>query len=296
LQGGLRKLFLFSFSGLLAGSAVLLQGSIVTPNGPWQTVTTPVTVTGEVITSPTTTDPGDAYWNNATDDGASCANVGCFVTGSSFFAGDPNSPSLDDPVYLGENNGSAVADFYWSGAPVTAQLLGEVAGLAGRNWLGWYEQGATLTSANRGTAWDVVFTGDSTVGAVVNFTPTQNFGLWFLADFASSAAGVSDADIVAALDASGRFTESSRNGASTGSGNQYFAAFARSAASADILPADFWIGVEDVFLAGADRDYNDMLLRLTVVPEPHYYVILSLILVGIWLVHRRHLGKGAARG
>jgi hypothetical protein len=62
LQGGLREFFLFSFSGLIAGSAVPLQASVVTPNGPWQTVAAPVTVTGELITSPTTTDPGDAYW------------------------------------------------------------------------------------------------------------------------------------------------------------------------------------------------------------------------------------------
>jgi hypothetical protein len=74
------------------------------------------------------------------------------------------------------------------------------------------------------------------------------------------------------------------------------AAFARSAASAEILPAEFWIGVEDVFLAGADRDYNDMLLRLTVAPEPGYYVILSLGLMGIWLFHRHSMKKRAARG
>jgi hypothetical protein len=296
-QGRLSKLFLLtSFSGLLAGSIFQLHAEVITPDGPWQTVTTPVTVTGEVITSSTTTDPGNAYWNNPTADATLCANVGCFVTGASYFAGDPNSPNLENPVYLGQNDGSPILDFYWSGGPVTAQLLGEVAGLAGRNWLGWYEQGATLTAANRGTAWDVVFTGDSGVGTIVNFTPTQNFGLWFLADFASSAVGVSDADIIAALDAGGRFTESSRNGPASGTTNQYFAAFARSAAAAQILPTDFWIGVEDVFLANADRDFNDMLLRLTVVPEPGYYVILSLGLAGIWLLHRRYIRKGAARG
>jgi hypothetical protein len=280
----------------LAAHALVVRADVVVPNGPWQTVATPVTVTGEVITSPTNNNlTSDAYWNNNTLDATTCANIGCFITGTGFFSGNPNSPNLSNPVYLGNNDGSAINDFYWSGPTGgSTTMLAEVAGLAGRNWLGWYEQGAVLTAANRGTSWDVVFTGDATVGTTVAFTPTYNFGLWFLADFAETAAGISDDDIITALGAGGRFTESSRNSAAAGTTNQYFTAFARSAASAQTIPTEFWIGIEDVYLPIADRDYNDMVLRLTVVPEPGYYVALSIGLLGIWLFHRRYIRKNDA--
>jgi hypothetical protein len=286
----------FLFTLVLAAHAAVVQASVVIPNGPWQIVQTPVIVTGEVITSPVNNNLGNvAYWNNNTNDGTNCANIGCFVTGAGSFTGNPNSPNLSNPVYLGNNNGSAINDFYWSGVTGgSTTMLAEVAGLAGRNWMGWYQQGAILTTANRGTAWDVVFTGGDTVGATAVFTPTLNFGLWFLADFASDPSGVTDNDIITALTNSGRFTESSRNAASAGTSNQYYTAFARSAASAQILPTEFWIGIEDVFLPNADKDYNDMVLRLTVVPEPGYYVLLSIGLLGIWLFHRRYIRKSDA--
>jgi hypothetical protein len=286
----------FLLATVFAAQAVVVQASVVIPNGPWQVVQTPVTVTGEVITSPVNNNStSSAYWNNNTFDANNCANIGCFVTGSSYFAGNPNSPNLSNPVYLGKNDGSAINDFYWSGATGgSTTMLAEVAKLAGSNWLGWYQQGATLTAANRGTAWDVVFTGTDSVGTTVVFTPTQNFGLWFLADFASDPSGVTDNDIITALNTGGRFTESSRNAAASDQQNQYYTAFARSAASAQILPTEFWIGIEDVFLPNADKDYNDMVLRLTVVPEPGYYVALSIGLLGIWLFHRRYIRKSEA--
>jgi hypothetical protein len=251
-------------------------------------VTTPTTVSNEVITSGTTNVSGDAYWNNPTQDSnGDCLNIGCFLTGGPPFL--PNSPALENPVYLGNDDGSAVTDFYWStpAQPTFSALLGEVAGKAARNWLGWYEQGAVLTAANRGTAWDVVFDGAATTGSSTSFTPTTNFGLWFLSDFSSGPA--TDDEIIAALGATGRFTESSRNSAGAGTTNQYFTAFARNASESE----NFWIGAEDLnFGSGSDRDYNDMMLSLQlVVPEPGYYMILAVMLVGVVIVHRRRVNR-----
>jgi hypothetical protein len=54
------------------------------------------------------------------------------------------------------------------------------------------------------------------------------------------------------------------------------------------LPADFWIGEEDVkFANGADPDYNDMIINLRVVPEPRYYFVLAATLLGVALIQRR---------
>jgi hypothetical protein len=228
----------------------------------------------------------DAYWNSPTADAmGSCMNVGCFVTGASPL---PNSPNLSNPVYLGEDDGSSVNDFYLSTTfqPSFAVVLAEVAGNASRNWMGWYEQGAALTAANRGTAWDVIFDGAAGTGSSTSFTPTTNFGFWFLSDFSSGAA--TDAEIAAAFGTIGRFTESSRNSAGAGTSNQYFTAFARNASESE----SFWFGVEDLnFGGGSDRDYNDMLFNLQVVPEPGYYLILAGMLAGVVLIHRRRTSR-----
>jgi hypothetical protein len=277
------------YAVFLLAPLAAVYADVVVPNGPWQTVTTPVTTAGKIITSSVNTNgTSDAYWNNATMDSATdCLNIGCFVVGDS---GLPNSPTLGNPVYLGNDDGSAVTDFYWStpvAGPTFSALLGELVGRASSNWIGWYEQGAVLTTANRGTAWDVIFDGADSTGANVSFTPTANFGLWFLSNF--SAGPATDDDIVAAFGTIGKFTESSRNNPGAGATNQYFASFARSAMAANTLPADFWVGVEDVnFANGADRDYNDMMLSLQlVVPEPGYYAILAILLFGIVVAHRR---------
>jgi hypothetical protein len=280
------------YAALLLTPLVAVYGDVVVPNGPWQTVSTPVTTSGEVITS-SVNDNGtdDAYWNNPTADSAgSCLNVGCFVTGAS---GLPNSPNLSNPVYLGNDDGSSIDDFYLSTPlqPSFSALLGEVAGNASRNWLGWYQQGADLNAGNRGTAWDVIFDGSATTGSTATFTPTTNFGLWFLSDFSSGPA--TDAQIAAAFGTVGRFTESSRNSAGAGTTNQYFTAFARTASESQ----NFWFGVEDLNFGGAsDRDYNDMLFSLQVVPEPGYYVMLAALLVGVVLVHRRRVNRRSVEG
>jgi hypothetical protein len=274
------------YAVLLLTPLVAVYGDVLVPNGPWQTVSTPVTTSGEVITTSVNNNgTDDAYWNNPTAGaGTNCLNVGCFVTGAS---GLPNSPNLSNPVYLGNDDGSAITDFYFSTPyPSFSTILGEVAGNASRNWLGWYQQGAVLTAANRGTAWDVIFEGSASTGSTVSFTPTSNFGLWFLSDF--SAGPATNDQIATAFGTIGRFTESSRNSASAGATNQYFTAFSRTATESQ----NFWFGVEDVnFGGGSDRDYNDMLLSLQVVPEPGYYVMLAAMLAGVILVHRRRSNR-----
>jgi hypothetical protein len=266
------------------------HASTVTPNT-WQTVTTPVTISGEVISSSINSNgTSSAYWNNGTHDGSNCLNVGCFVTKSGGFSSNASSPALTNPVYLGNANGSAFADFTLNGGgsstPIT--MLAEVAGNASRNWFGWYDATITsssqLTDANRGTLWDVVFNGLATTGSSVIFTPTATFGFWM----GLVPTGSISASQIQFL------TESTLQTGDT-SGNQHFAMFARSTAAANALPAQFWLGVEDLPLGGADRDYNDMIVSFQVVavPEPGSMALIAIALAGVVVTLRR---KESERG
>jgi len=277
------------FAGLAATSAMF--ANLINPSGPWQTVTTPATATGQTISSSVNTDgTSAAYWNNASGDSASvCENVGCFLTGAS---GLPNSPKLNNPVYLGNSDGGAAEDFSFSGVRASATLLGERAGYANNNWLGWYDttlDATQLTASNVNSNWGIIYAGSDSASAVSNFSPTANFGLFFLSNFSSGAQ--TSAQIASAIQKSAYFTESSKN-TGPNAGEQQFALFARSATAASIIPGDFWVGVEDVGLRqGSDADYNDMVLHLSVNtvanPEPSYFVLLSLGFGGLVWAQRR---------
>jgi len=316
----------FSVLAIGTLSAVSMQAALTVPSAVWNSVQTVgaanPTTSFEVITSSVNNNgvggSAGAYWNNATDDtiglnaGGLCRNIGCFVTGVDNTAG--SSPLWDadlptgsgNPVYLAKDNtGAQQQDFYFSATPsAPSVLLEKIAGFSGSNWVGWYDQslnilaGNPFTAANEGTAWGILFSGPSPQGTAVAFAPPFNFGIWMLPGFSAGGAGPVGTNGAAATALNGdgsRFSESSENTTGTGKNEtagaenkQYFTVFARNLAAATSDSTKFIIGIEDNF--GGDNDYNDLVFSLSainVIPEPGYYVLLSLGLLGLGLARSR---------
>src|SRR5712675_2160804 len=120
-----------SFITMALAVTSVMYAAPTSPAGPWQVVAdavgganpNPSTAAPGVITSPTTTVAGNAYWNNPSADATvapgianGCYNIGCFMTGSGVWgnaagltlptvpsatnpANPNNSPNLSNPVY-----------------------------------------------------------------------------------------------------------------------------------------------------------------------------------------------------
>jgi len=291
--------------GILMVGSSLLADTVVPPGNAggagWQQMTD-LSVSGEVLTG-TLNNPGGsyAYWNNSTSDsGSQCANIGCFVTKKSYFANNTNSPgwatpstgnpaTFDGPVYLGNDNGSAVDNFYFAQASGgSTSMKAEVAEWAANNWLGWYDKSKTL-SALTSNDFGLIFAGSQATGASATFAPGKDYGLWFLSNYTGTNWQSQTANF--------KVTQSDKN--ATGNQNQYFSVFASSAAAAMTIPVTYYVGIEDTNMTctavtngpetctGGDRDYNDMVISLTVVPEPGFYGVLALGFAGLGFARRR---------
>ncbi|MCX6595958.1 MAG: DUF4114 domain-containing protein [Acidobacteria bacterium] len=278
---------------LLLTPASLTWAQFTLPSGPWLALPNSVVISGEKIVDTDVSTPGNqtSYWNNNTDDGSTCRNVGCFVTN----VGSPaNSPNWQGAAYLANNDGSAISNISFQGTASAPNptLLAEIAGWAPRNWIGWYDSSksiASLTTSDFG----VIFKGSNTVGDTVAFSPAGTFGFWLLPNYGdSSQDGQSAGTVLAALKSSGRFSESSK---STGGGQQQFAVFVENIGKvvpSQTSPFVALIGVEDTNLPGGDQDYNDAIFKVTLVPEPGFYGALSLGLTGlVFAVRRRRASR-----
>ncbi|MDX2149379.1 MAG: DUF4114 domain-containing protein [Bryobacteraceae bacterium] len=267
-------------------AAGVLSADIVEPAGSlqWTQLSTPVTIgAGQETISGV-----NAYWNNTTFDyDGECANIGCFLTKSGAFVSSPlgdNSPNLSNPVYLEQSGGGQPVDFYFNAPPFEnpVTLLLEIAGLNGVNWFGWYDASKNVADLTDDD-WETIFVGGDSQVTPKTFTPTTNFGFWFVANNQNP---IVSPMTTAKLQSSGFFTESSQN--AYDNDRQHFALFARSAVAANALPAEFWMGIEDLTDGDTDNDYNDMVIKFTVVPEPGYYALLGIGLAGLAYARRRH--------
>jgi hypothetical protein len=198
---------------------------------------------------------GDPYWDNPSADGNQ-RNIGYFLSKTGGFSSHPASPAIT-PEWWGYGDGSAELNFHFnSNLPQAVKLVIEVAGYANINELGWYD-------VSNPSVGGVIFPGPAGAGATAVFIPSSNdFGLYI-----KTAGNVK------------YYTQSTLNpGAETN--HQHFALFKEA-------PGVYWIGVEDKPAntgEGFGGDYNDMVIRMAVVPEP---ATMSLFALGLLPLLRR---------
>jgi hypothetical protein len=196
---------------------------------------------------------GTPYWDNKSRDGNQ-RNVGYFLSKTGGFAGHPDSPNIT-PHWWGYLGGGADLNFHFK-SPLSQEvkLVIEVAGNANINKLGWYD----VTDPSVG---GVIFPGPAGAGATTVFSPSPNFGLYI-----ETAGGVK------------YYTQSNLNSLGR-TDRQQFAVFKEA-------PGVYWIGVEDRYKDSVEGwgDYNDMVIRMAVIPEP---ATMSLFALGLLPLLRR---------
>lgn len=194
---------------------------------------------------------GSAYWNKASWDGPNM-NVGSCLTSSN--CGINNAPGA--LPYLGQANGQALTNFYFtgSGSPVTATMEAEVSADKAYNTLGWYN---VLNPSQYG----IIFSGTTAAGATDTFSPSAEYGLFFI----NAAPGVND-------------LYTSQASLSLNDTNvQHFAVFEQNA-------SNYYVGVEDLPSPNSDFDYNDMVVKMSsssAAPEPGALLLFAVGLTGL---------------
>lgn len=197
---------------------------------------------------------GTPYWDNVSQDGNK-RNIGYFLSKTGGFSGHPASPNITPP-WWGYAGGGADLNFHFqSGLPQAVKLVIEVAGLSNVNELWWYDVSNPSVGGQ-------IFPGPAGAGSTAIFTPSPNFGLYL-----KTSGGVK------------YYTQSSLNPVAE-QNHQHFAVFKEA-------PGVYWIGIEDKPKntgEGFGGDYNDMVIRMAVIPEP---ATMSLFALGLLPLLRR---------
>lgn len=208
----------------------------------------------------TANEDGTPFWDNTSWDGGQ-KNIGYYITGTGAFTTQylPYSGPGSPLPYFGVG-AAADPDFYFekNSTQGVAAIKLEIAGHAGYNQFGYYDY-------NGGNREDhLIFDGSANTSTpLYTFVPqSTNYGFYFV--------GKSDPNNV--IDT--WYTE--------GQGD-HFAVF--SATNSGV----YWIGMEDLNLSSSDKDYNDMVVKVSSasVPEPTTMLLLGLGLLGLAGVRRK---------
>jgi hypothetical protein len=221
---------------------------------------------------------GKPYWDNASWDGTN-KNIGYYLSNSGAFSGSTDGPGsipFWGALYNANNDtgGGFDPNFYFVKDSVEslAAMEIEIAGYAPYNTFGWYD----TTMSFGGSNIHIIFDGAASSSASTYFTPSLNYGFYLWSPQNGGEYFL---------------TESSKS--SVDQGYQHFAVFQ------EPVSDTYWIGMEDLKFGkipgrcgyyDSDKDYNDMVVKISpvpAVPEPTTMILLGLGLIGLAGIRRK---------
>jgi hypothetical protein len=194
---------------------------------------------------------GSPYWDNTSMDGPN-KNVGFYLTDAptAHLTNAPGVLPYWGNAFNSITDSGGTPDLNFSlqrNDPTSMAILElEVAGRSNINEFGWYD-------TNSPAVLHQLFSGPDTALITNTFAPSLQYGFYLK----------SGADTF--------YTQSSLN-SSSDTDHQHFTVFRESSPTG--APVSLWIGVEDMTAASLGNnengvgDYNDMLIRLSAIPEP----------------------------
>jgi hypothetical protein len=263
---------LASIIGLALFSQNAHADALVGPGGAFQQWTS------AVLGPPNAPTYGGPYWNNSSGDGPAY-NIGwCLVgTGGCVIASPPGAIA-----YWG-NGGASVPNMYFqsSGIPVTVSLVGMFTNQVGPpqktgyNVFGWYEINSNGTIGKTTVLWN---SSSATIGESATFTPTGNYGL-----FLENIQGNGQSDYFWFMNKTQDYSAGTYPHNPVDS-SQHFAVFSGA-------PGQYFVGMDDT--DNGNLDYNDMIVKVTNVPEPGMLLLSGLTLLCGLRLARSTQGRAA---